>query len=476
MQKWKLAVIVICVAIAGGCSNTRQSPNTTQHSSAIRQNLSEETANPLKAYMVVESYEWGPAVKKVILEWEESQTEQNINDFQIMTKVGEEWEKREITASYICDVNGNKIAGQSNYIAIEMEVNSKISQPFAVDFNNYFKISWADNYEMRLENGQGNVWEYQFKEDDRIIPELEKFQTDQFTSEQNIVLNRAWYEPEEKTESDPLIIWLHGGGEGGEKIEDLPYALLGTEAVALAREDIQSYFKTGYKGGAWVLLAQTPTYWMDETGTRQENRYIQEGKQESFYTEALFASIEDFVNQHTEIDKNRIYIGGSSNGGYMTVNMMFEYGDFFAAYFPVCESYLNANISDEMVKSAVNKNVWFVHAENDTIVDPKISSIPLYYRMTAEGADNIHFTLMPDVKGTDDPSGEYMGHYSWVYVFNNQVKRDFELDKVDISHVEIAQSGEDKGNIISDNHYVTAANCVVEADMFEWMAQQRLKQ
>ena len=52
----------------------------------------------------------------------------------------------------------------------------------------------------------------------------------------------------------PLIVWLHGAGEGG---KDPDLVVLGNKVSALGGEKIQSYFD-----GAFVLCPQAPTFWM----------------------------------------------------------------------------------------------------------------------------------------------------------------------------------------------------------------------
>lgn len=49
------------------------------------------------------------------------------------------------------------------------------------------------------------------------------------------------------------------------------------------------------------------------------------------------ALIQEYVAKNPDIDPNRIYIGGASNGGYMTMLMIRDYPNYFAAAFPVCE-------------------------------------------------------------------------------------------------------------------------------------------
>lgn len=80
--------------------------------------------------------------------------------------------------------------------------------------------------------------------------------------DEELTLQYATYEPEslKNGRKNPLIIWLHGQGEGG----NTNITLLGNEVVALAKDGIQSHFTAGKQTGAYVLAVQTPTYWMDE--------------------------------------------------------------------------------------------------------------------------------------------------------------------------------------------------------------------
>ena len=217
--------------------------------------------------------------------------------------------------------------------------------------------------------------------------------------------------------------------------------------------------------------------WMDD-GTGNYNSTVTGEKQESYYTEALYGAITDYVENNPDIDTDRIYLGGCSNGGYMTMNMMFEYGDYFAAYYPICEAYMNGNISDEMIEQVKDYDIWFVHSEDDTTVDPLATSIPTYYRLINAGAQNVNMTMFDHVRGTDDPEpayswgateGCYMGHWVWIYAFNNQVTKRFDNAKVAEDYVNVTID-ETSGKVTSTGNYVTAANSTTEENMWQWLA------
>ena len=165
-----------------------------------------------------------------------------------------------------------------------------------------------------------------------------------------------------------MIIWLHGQGEGG---RDVDIALLGNEVCALARDEIQSYFTAGSETGSYVLAVQCETYWMDE-GDGQNGR----GYGASRYTRILMDTIADYVRSNPDIDTNRIYLGGCSNGGYMTVHMLTTYPDYFAAGYPVCEAYAFDRDFGKDAQILKDIPLWFTLSADDAVVDPKAIPSP----------------------------------------------------------------------------------------------------
>ena len=90
-----------------------------------------------------------------------------------------------------------------------------------------------------------------------------------------------------------------------------------------ADESLQKYFD-----GAYVLVPQAPTFWM--------HGFKHFGDGTSIYEKTLMGLIKFYIEKHSNIDKSRIYVGGDSNGGYMTMILLRDFPDFFAAGFPVC--------------------------------------------------------------------------------------------------------------------------------------------
>ena len=241
---------------------------------------------------------------------------------------------------------------------------------------------------------------------------------------------------------NPLIIWLHGMGEGG---VDPDIALLGNDVTELGNQKIQSHFVKGQQKGAYVLAAQTPTMWMN-SGTGSNNG----GEGHSIYTKTLKALIDKYIQENGDIDTKRIYVGGCSNGGYMTMEMAVTYGNFFRAFYPCCEAYKDTFLTDEDVQKIKDLPIWFIHAANDTTVDPSGFVLPTYDRLIKAGGKDIHLSYFTDVRGTQgNPNGNnYMGHYSWIYIFRDEVQ----YDQADPSNVKAPSDKEVKdkdGNSIN---------------------------
>ena len=211
----------------------------------------------------------------------------------------------------------------------------------------------------------------------------------------------------------PLIVWLHGAGEGGDEVGR---AYQGNRVTALSQRQIQRYFG----GSAWVLVPQCPTFWMDN-GKDQLGHV-----NESIYVRPLKALIDEFVAAHADqVDTSRIIIGGLSNGGFMTVRMCLDYPDFFAAGIPVCAPFFVENQTPENVARIARTPLWFVHSKGDELVDPRETSLPLYARLLEAGAE-VHMTYFDHVEDLTgvyrEPDGRPLRTFShgvWIHIYND---------------------------------------------------------
>ena len=392
---------------------------------------------------VIEVEDWGATVTKVIVDLgQEISGEIDTDTFSVYVKRSDdrletpllgEGERR-VTNAYISDAEGNAVdAGQ--YATLELAYGPNIT------------LSSALNY------AQGrNVWidcDYTITQEEDIVTDqatLSGIVATEYTGSVRLGIDDfnissatyggveysiADYKPEDVGEKYPLIIWLHGGGEGG---TDATIPLAANKAGSFASEELQQYF-----GQAYVLVPQCPTYWMEGEGSDRDGT--------SIYTESLMELIQDYVAQNPGVDENRIYVGGCSNGGYMTMLLMRDYPDYFAAAFPVCEGLADTLVSDEDIDTYKDQNIWFVTAATDTTLDPVLYTLPTYTRIREAGSENVHLTFFSNVEDKtglyrqeNDQPHEYDGHWSWTYVYNDQVTARINGETVSLMEWMAAQS------------------------------------
>jgi predicted peptidase len=238
----------------------------------------------------------------------------------------------------------------------------------------------------------------------------------------SITLSYAVYAPQIRAAKSPLIIWLHGGGEGG---TDPSIAIIGNKVVNYASPEIQSYF-----GGAYVLAPQCPGAWM-----HNKKGVITHGQEDDMYNQGLLAMIKNFVRTHPEIDQNRIYVGGCSNGGYMALRLILADPGYFAAGYISALAYQSAYITDQQINSIRKVPIWFVHSKDDGVTVPEKTVVPVYQRLKAAGAP-VHFTFYDHVTDLSGFFGgenyHFNGHWSWIYSHSNTAKLDFDGNPVKI--------------------------------------------
>ncbi len=439
--------------------------------------------------LVVQGYDWGPAADKIIINTGKDVMSDEIRkeDFSvdIMMKISMKGKShgfvkghRTVTSAYLSDENGTASSKKGKYITLVLQVNpaDNMCNPF---FSIPVITSFNQAYGLRIQNDALNL---SITKRTGIEGALAgQFGTGVAKSNdyegKEVSISYASWEPRAHAEKTPLIIFLHGISGGGKD----PYIpLYDTKTVALITPEIQQYFKNG----ACVLVPQCPTGWLETTtkdifGKRlwepvdiggtihrttrpvydflgkyfdSRDDFTDENTKPtaavSYWTIAVKSLIDDYVAMHPYIDKDRIYIGGCSAGGYMVINMLIQCPGYFAAAFPACEAYLDSKITDEQIKDISKVPLWFTYAKNDPRIAPSTHSIPTIERIKAAGAKDIHVSVFDDVHdltGTyfmkpidkDDYNDDnekvcvpadstepkvpyqYNGHYSWIYVLNN---------------------------------------------------------
>ncbi len=385
---------------------------------------------------VTEVFDWGPAVTKVILPLGKTVTKGSLDagNFSVhvartdprpgvtITGNGAEGE-RPVTKAYVSDKDGNA-AESGGYATLEMQVGPDVSLGYPINYdeksavhNVWNKCDYTVTQRKDIVSDSGVISGLIVHKRSGDVKKLvDDFKTGSYPSPDQITLTYASFEPAKDNHKNPLIVWLHGLGEIG---TDPTIPIASNKSCCFASSGVQSSF-----GGAYVLSPQCPVMWT-------------EGSEES----ALMALIKDYVSKNSDIDTKRIYVGGNSNGGYMTMLLARDYWDYFAAAVPCCEALADASITDADIQKLKNIPLWLTAAKTDTIVPPEKFAVPTYRRLVKAGAKNIHFSYFDKVidttglyKKADGTPYEYNGHFSFYYVFNNQC-----TDRVDGKNTAIMQ-------------------------------------
>lgn len=405
-------------------------------------------SNPGPYTLVMEGFDWGPAASRVVLHHAQVGKDTSPGDFEVFvtrsTSLGEipaaqAAGKRSVVYTYASDEKGNRVENGSHLTLVlaVSPVNPLGSGIQYLRMGNRASNVWID-YGVTVVHGKtGKTWN---QESARVRPIVDEFDLSGTFTHQGTTLTYGAFSPKKITSKAPLIIWLHGGGEGG---TDPTIALMGNKAFNYASPEIQALFGEG----AFVLAPQTPTFWMNagETMTR--------GQVNDIYNAAVFALIEDFVAKNPQVDASRIYVGGCSNGGYMSLKLILEHPSYFAAGYISALAYNNEFISDAQVQLLKQTPIWFVHAKDDMTTKADETVIPLYDRMKKAGAKNVFLSLYDNVTDVTGFYGgkdfHYNGHWSWVY-----------------SHANVARTDKDGSPVLLNGRPVT---------IMEWTAAQKRK-
>ena len=193
----------------------------------------------------------------------------------------------------------------------------------------------------------------------------------------------------------PLVIWLHGMGNGIK-----PGAQISASDIeAWGTYELQKRFKDS--GGAYIFaprsLEDQSIYWED------------------CLIHPLRATIDAFIAEHKEnIDLSRIYIGGYSMGGKMTLKMAVAYPEMFAAVFPICPAWVPDR--DATAKIA-DLPIWITSGKKDELVNYNLMAKRLWKNIIAENnaPEECRFSTL-EKTAYPDGSAAPGGHHSWYAV------------------------------------------------------------
>ncbi|MEU4219020.1 prolyl oligopeptidase family serine peptidase [Actinoplanes sp. NPDC026623] len=197
----------------------------------------------------------------------------------------------------------------------------------------------------------------------------------------------------------PLIVWLHGGGEGA----SLPDGYYDNETVLRANRGALGFATRQAQrifSGAYVVAPQSTSYWIED-GDR--------------FAPLIREIIRDVARRHP-VDPDRIYVAGCSNGGYMSLKMTTVYPRLFAASVPICGVVASLQpggptlITDAEL-ARIDTPSWLVASLDDDTVPPGPNTI--------HAADLIPGALRTLYDHVVWDGHQFPGHWSWIYVARN---------------------------------------------------------
>ena len=374
--------------------------------------------------VLIEGYDWGPAVSRVVLPLNETVSSVNYQDYSVSVERQTECTdlppeqasgKRRAVYAYVSNAEGN-VTSEGEHVTLVLEVapNLPLGSPIQYTRSDRCRGNHWIDYTMTITDTTAD--QHWTREANRVMPLVDRFDlSGTFDYQDMPTMSYASYAPETSGDQSPLIIWLHGGGEGG---TDPSIPLVANRAANYASDEIQALF-----GGAFVLVPQSPTYWMDNGAGGMTT-----GQVNDIYNEALVALIEEYTELNPNVDQDRIYLGGCSNGGYMTLKLLLQRPDYFAAAFPSALAYQSQYLTDEQVASIKDIPIWFVHSRDDSTTVAEETVMPVYERLQTAGAEDVHLSLYDHVVDLTGLFGgedyQYPGHWSWIYCHVNHSRGD----------------------------------------------------
>lgn len=337
--------------------------------------------------------------------------------FIVETTVNGETKERTVDKVYTNDkAEVSEKAKAGKYVVIELDEKDENASTFSFNEERFLNTRDNLNYTVTLKkdvkNEKGSIYkssEEKVKSSNIVTPIVDDFKKEIYKDDSGNEMQYRLFEPKkEANKKYPLVLFLHGSGERG---SDNTMHMVGNEgAVTWATPEQQA------KNPAYVLAPQakateelTP-YWIEEPN----------------YT-TMLNLLKETIEKY-DIDKNRIYVVGMSNGGIGTWNIIEKNPELFAAAVPICGiGELNdfellgeyKPLEDySSFKEIKDMPIWVYHAEDDPLVDVRYSRDAVK-AMKALGGTSVNYTEYPN--GFVTP----MGHFSWVPAFQDKEMKDW---------------------------------------------------
>ncbi|CAM5306224.1 hypothetical protein MAUB1S_05339 [Mycolicibacterium aubagnense] len=209
------------------------------------------------------------------------------------------------------------------------------------------------------------------------------------TSKATIQADRAYllYTPSDYETSDkayPLVVWLHGGDQGGSDIEKV------------RRSGLPKLIEGGKEFPFLVFSPQNPS-------------------EELLYPiEKVDAALEEVIASH-RVDRSRIYVIGYSRGAFGAWALAEQFPQRFAAVVPIAGGGNRHYLSRTNEKAAF----WVFHGTDDDVI-PLSDSVVLYERLKALKRD-VRLSVLEGVDHSAIEAATLSDGKLWEWLLNQRL-------------------------------------------------------
>jgi len=145
----------------------------------------------------------------------------------------------------------------------------------------------------------------------------------------------------------PLLVFLHGGGEVGDGKDDLDLLLINGLAKRVADGNFPSNFVSGDSTFSFVMIFPQFKVWPNPDDVQ---------------------AVIDYALKNYRINSKRIYLAGMSMGGGTTWNYAALHGKRLAAMVTICGASLGNSATSKQI-AETNTPVWSFHNQGDNVVN-----------------------------------------------------------------------------------------------------------
>lgn len=195
----------------------------------------------------------------------------------------------------------------------------------------------------------------------------------------------------DKTNSYPLVLFLHGSGERGNDNEKqlVHGSSLFTDSLNRVNYPAIVLFPQCPANESWVTLDEKPDNKFNIIDTKEPRKPLD-----------LAKKLVDSYKETEAVDTKRMYVLGLSLGGMGTFDLICRYPKTFAAAIPIC-----GGVNLERLKKVRKMPIRIYNGGSDNIVSPEFSR-NAYIELKSMGSQRVEHIEFPGV-----------GHNSWTPAF-----------------------------------------------------------